>query len=334
MQKLNLTKIKFKKRLCQSGGIFLLLMSGSAAYAGVTCKPNSGVPGSGGNAWNPLPEVYIDMNTTPGAIAPGTLLGSASSGWFSWACVFSGSKAERTIWFNNQTPTNTKNLLKNSGVRLYQDNIYSGSVEITAASTPALEVGYWAAGSMNVMFGYTYRVVRGTGELKSFDTGVFNVGYHSDYQKKSLGDVYQARIIGKLVNYCPTPIVHMSNKVVDFKELTVENFENGKTVKENFSLDLVPDSTCDAALEISVAFQSNSGVINKKYMVFNNGLQAAITDRSNNQMVTFDQYYYKGSISKQNPGYFPYSVELSKKDNEAIKSGQFSNTVNVLFTYR
>ncbi len=55
----------------------------------------------------------------------------------------------------------------------------------------------------------------------------------------------------------------MSDKVVDFKELTAENFEGGQTVRENFSLDLVPDSTCDAALEVSVAFQSNSGVINK-----------------------------------------------------------------------
>ncbi|MCT5429041.1 hypothetical protein LZK45_32560, partial [Pseudomonas aeruginosa] len=326
-----LTEMKFKKRSWQSGVFFLLLMSTSAAYAGVTCRPGNSVPGSTGNAWNPLPEVYIDMNTTPGTVAPGTLLGSASSGFFSWACVFSGSKAERTIWFNNQTPTTIKNTLKNSGVRLYQDSMYSGSVEITAANTPQLEVGVWEAGPKNVLFGYTYRVVRGTGELKSFDTGVFNVGYHSDYQRKSLGDIYQARIIGKLVNYCPTPIVRMSDKVVDFKELTAENFEGGQTVRENFSLDLVPDSTCDAALEVSVAFQSNSGVINKKYIVFNNGLQAAITDRTNNQQVAFDQYYYKGSISKQQPGYFPYSIELSKKDAEAIKSGQFSNTVNVLF---
>ncbi|ENU1228778.1 MULTISPECIES: fimbrial protein [Providencia] len=333
MQKLNLTKMKIKQQLWQGGVFFLLLMSGTAAYAGVTCRPNSSTPGTG-NPWNPLPEVYIDMNTTPGVVAPGTLLGSASSGWFVWACVFSGSKAERTIWFNNQTSTNTKNLLKNSGIRLYQDSMYGKSVEITADNTPSLEVGSWEAGAKSVVFGYTYRVIRGTGELKSFDTGVFNVGYHSDYQRRNFGDMYQARIIGKLVNYCPTPIVRMSNKVVDFKELTVESFENGKTVKENFSLDLVPDSTCEAALEISVAFQSNSGVVNKKYMLFNNGLQATITDRTSNQQVMFDQYYYKGSISKQKPGYFPYSVELSKKDDEAIKSGQFSNTVNVLFTYR
>ncbi|MGG4664598.1 hypothetical protein [Providencia vermicola] len=328
MQNLNCVKMAVKKRLWQGGVFSLLLMSGTAAYAGVSCTKNPGLP------WNPQPEINIDMNTIPGETPSGTLLGTGSSGWFSWNCNFSGTDAQRTIWFNNQTPQSIKNTLLSNGVRLYQENIYGGSVEITQTNTPSLKVGSWISGNANVMFGYNYKVVRGTGQLKSFDTGLFTVGYHRDYLGKSLGDTYQARIIGKLVNYCPTPIIHMSNKVVDFKELTVEDFESGKTVKENFSLDLVPDSTCDAALEVSVAFQSNSGVINKKYMVFNNGLQAAITDRSTNQMVSFDQYYYKGSISKQKPGYFPYSVELSQKDNEAIKSGQFSNTVNVLFTYR
>lgn len=293
-------------------------MSGTAAYAGVSCTPNHGYP------WNPSPEININMNTTLGEIPSGTLLSTGSSGWFSWNCHFSGTEAQRTIWFNNQTPQNIKNTLLNSGMRLYQENMYGGSVEITQTNTPSLKVGAWASGNPNVMFGYYYNVMRRTGALKSFDTGYFTVGYHRDYLGKSLGDTYYARIVGTLVNYCPTPVVHMSNKVVDFKELTVESFENGKTVKENFSLDLVPDSTCDAALEISVAFQSNSGVINKKYIVFNNDLQAAITDRSSNQMVTFDQYYYKGSISKQKPGYFPYSVELSKKITKPLNQGSLA----------
>ncbi len=334
MKNANSAKMDLRKRVMQSmlGG--LLLTSGTFAFAGVSCTPNGGVS-SGGTAWNPSPEVFIDMNTVPGSVPPGTLLGVANTGLFLWRCVFSGTEQQRTIWFNNQTPQDIKKLLLNSGVRLYQEGPYGGTtVEVTQTNTPPLVVGSWAAGAPNIVFGYKYKIIRGSGELKSFDTGVFPVGYHRDYQGKSFGDMYYARIIGKLVNYCPTPIVIMNNKVVDFKELTPENFQSGKTVKENFSLDLVPDSTCNTALEVSVAFQSNSGVINKKYMLFNNGLQAVITDKSTNQVVSFDQYYYKGSITQQRPGYFQYSVELSNKDNEPIKSGPFSNTVNVLFSYR
>ncbi len=74
---------------------------------GVTCRPGNSVPARR-NAWNPLPEVYIDMNTTPGTVAPARYWALPVVVFFSWACVFSGSKAERTIWFNNQTPTTIK----------------------------------------------------------------------------------------------------------------------------------------------------------------------------------------------------------------------------------
>ncbi|WP_336298136.1 MULTISPECIES: hypothetical protein, partial [Providencia] len=306
----------------------MLLAFGHDVYAGADCVPN------GGHNWNPSPLINIDMNTTPGSVPAGTLLGTASTGFFSWRCNFSGNTQDRMIYFVNQTPATTKAYLLSNGVRLYQYTDRNKPVEITATNTPRIEVGYWNPGQYNIAFIYIYELKRGVGPLKSFDTGLFTVGYHVDGTGRNFGDIYRAQIVGKLVNYCPTPIVRMSDKVVDFKELTAENFEGGQIVRENFSLDLVPDSTCEAALEVSVAFQSNSGVVNKKYIVFDNGLQAAITDRSNNQQVAFDQYYYKGSISKQQPGYFPYSVELSKKDAEAIKSGQFSNTVNVLFTYR
>lgn len=305
-------------------------MLGSSAYAGVNCTSDG--------TWQPgSSEIYIDMKTGLGAVPPGTLLGTGSSGFFSWKCNISGSAAERTIWFHNQTPQRVKDILLNSGVRLFQDNIYttsSSSVEITQPNVPALQTGTWGAGSQHILFGYSYRVIRGTGELKSFDTGMFTVGYHSDYVGKSLGDSYQARIYGKLIDYCPAPIVRMSDKVIDFKELESSDFDSGKTVKENFSLDLVPDSSCNAALEVSVAFQSNNGVVNNKYIVFNNGLQATITDRTLNKQVIFDQYDYKGAITQEKPGYFPYTVELSRKNNEPIKPGQFSNTVNILFTYR
>lgn len=306
----------------------LCLVSGTYAYAGANCTPN------GGHNWNPVPLINIDMNTTPGSIPAGTLLGRASTGYFSWSCIFSGSKEERTIYFVNQTPSTTKAYLLSNGVRLYQYTYSNKTVEITATNTPRLEVGYWDQGQFHIAFVYVYELKRGVGALKSFDTGLFTVGYHVDGTGRNFGDLYRAQIIGKLVNYCPTPVVTMSNKVVDFKELTPEQFDKGKTVKENFNLALTPISTCEAALEVSVAFQSNSGVVNKKYLMFENGLQIAITDKSLGQEINFDQYYYKGQISQQKPGNFQYSAELSNKSNEPIKPGPFSNTVNVLFSYR
>lgn len=328
MKSFNHTKKDHKKRLIKGILGSLLLLSGASSYAGVNCKPGSG------NAWFPLPLISIDMNTTPGPIPTGTELGSGRS-MMAWECNFSGSVADRTIWFYNQTPAQTKAYLLSSGIQVYQHS-YSLSkvVEITAPNTPRLEVGYWGVGTQNIGLWHVFTLKRGYGELKSFDTGNFVIGYHTDGVGKRIGDLYTIRLVGKLVNYCPTPIVTMSDKVVDFKELTPEQFNNSKTVKENFNITLTPISTCEAALEVSVAFQSNSGVVNKKYLMFDNGLQIAITDKNLGQEINFDQYYYKGQISQQRPGNYQYTAELSNKSNDPIKSGQFSNTVNVLFSYR
>ncbi|HBO23777.1 MAG TPA: hypothetical protein DD649_12945 [Providencia sp.] len=308
-------------------GVFssLLLTFSALSYAGVTCTPLG--------AWFPLPLLSIDMNTIPGNIPAGTTLGSGFSA-ISWNCNFSGSQADRTIWFYNQTPESTKAYLLSSGVRVYQSAYDTNEVEITALNTPRLMVGYWNTGNYSIALWHTFTIKRGAGPLKSFDTGNFTLGYHTDGVRNRIGDNYTIRLVGTLVNYCPTPIVTMSDEVVDFKELTTDQFENNKTVKENFNLTLTPVSTCEAALEVSVKFQSNKGVVNNKYLVFDNGLQMAITDRSLGQEIRFDQEYYKGVISQQKPGNYLYSAELSKENNSTIKQGPFSNTVNVLFSYR
>ncbi|EPL6453545.1 fimbrial protein [Providencia rettgeri] len=323
MKSLMSKKIKNKLKL----GVFssLLLTFSTFSYAGVTCTPNG--------EWFPLPLLSIDMNTTPGDIPTGTRLGSGKS-VISWNCRFSGSQADRTIWFYNQTPASIKTYLTSSGVQVYQSSYGNNEVEITAPNTPRLMVGYWETGSFSIALWHNFVIKRGTGPLKSFDTGNFTLGYHLDGVGSRIGDNYTIRLVGKLINYCPTPIVTMSDKVVDFKELTTDQFENNKTVKENFNLILTPISTCETALEVSVKFQSNKGVVNNKYLVFDNGLQMAITDRSLGQEIRFDQEYYKGVISQQKPGNYQYSAELSKKNNESIKQGPFSNTVNVLFSYR
>lgn len=327
MKSANSAKMSFRKRVMQSvlGGV--LLTSGTFAFAGAQCTPQNGA------GWYPLPLISIDMNTIPGAIPAGTTLGSGTS-MMGWWCNFSGSQADRTIWFYNQTAASVKAHLLSSGVRVYQGSYGNKEVEITATNTPRLEVGYWASGYYSIGLWHTFTIRRGYGELKSFDTGNFIIGYHTDGVGQRIGDQYIIRLVGKLVNYCPTPIVTMSDKVVDFKELTPEQFERGKTVKENFNITLTPVSTCQAALEVSVKFQSNSGVVSSKYLVFENGLQAVITDRGLGQEIRFDQEYYKGAISQQKPGNYQYSAELSNRNNEPIKSGPFSNTVNVLFSYR
>ena len=321
---MNKFKTKIGKRVRQGVIGSLLLASGSSiCFAGVTCSPQG--------AWSPLPLMTIDMNTLPGAVPPGTTLGSGNS-VFLWRCTFSGSESDRTIWFYNTTAASIKNYLLSSGIRLYQES-YGNEVEVTASTTPPLKVGSWNTGTSNLALWHTFTLKKGDGELKAFDTGEFIIGYHRDAFGNRIGENYTIRIIGKLVNYCPTPIVTMSDKEVNFNELTPEQFSNGKTVKENFDITLTPISTCDAALEVSVAFQSNSGVVSSKYLMFDNGLQAVITDRELGQEVTFDQYYKKGTISQQSPGTYQYSVELSNKDNQPIKQGAFSNTVNILFSY-
>ncbi|OAT55255.1 fimbrial protein [Providencia heimbachae] len=321
----SLVSKKTRSKLKQGVFSSLLLTCSALSYAGVTCTPL-------GSGWFPLPLLSIDLNMIPGDIPAGTTLGSGNS-VISWNCNFSGSQADRTIWFNSQTPKSTKDYLTSSGVRVYQES-YANVVEITAQNTPKLKVAYWNAGNYSVAFWHTFTIKRGEGPLKSFDTGNFNLGYHTDGVGNRIGDNYTIRLVGKLINYCPTPIVMMSDKVVDFKELTTDQFENNKTVKENFNLTLTPVSTCEAALEVSVKFQSNNGVVNNKYLVFDNGLQMAITDRSLGQEIRFDQVYYKGVISQQKPGNYLYSAELSKKSNESIKQGPFSNTVNILFSYK
>ncbi len=315
-------KIENKLKL----GVFgsLLMAFSTFSYSGVSCTPLG--------AWYPLPLLSIDMNTIPGTVPEGTRLGSGFSA-LSWRCNFSGTVADRTIWFHSQTPGSVKAHLLSSGVKVFQSS-YVGKVEITAPTTPALNVGYWKVGTENISLWHNFTIERGKGPLKSFDTGDFILGYHTDGVGNRIADYYTIRLVGTLINYCPTPIVTMSDKVVDFKELTTDQFENNKTIKENFNLTLTPVSTCDAALEVSVKFQSNKGVVNNKYIVFDNGLQMAITDRSLGQEISFGQEYYKGVITKQKPGNYQYSAELSKKNNENIKQGPFSNTVNVLFTYK
>lgn len=327
MKQVNQAKSNFKMNVRQGVLGAFLLVPGTLAYAGVICDPGNG------NTWYPLPLISIDMNMIPGDIPAGTVLGSGRSVVL-WNCTFSGSQAERTIWFYNQTPPSTKEYLLSSGVRVYQQAYGPDEVEITARDTPRLLIGYWNPGYYGIGLWHFFELRRGAGELKSFDTGDFIIGYHTDGISQRIGDYYIIRLVGKLINYCPTPIVTMSDKVVDFKELTPDQFNNGKTVKENFDITLTPASTCQAALEVSVKFQSNSGVVNSKYLVFDNGLQAVITDKSLGQEVQFNQEYYKGTISQQIPGNYQYSAELSNRNNEPIKQGPFSNTVNVQFSYR
>ncbi len=59
----------------------------------------------------------------------------------------------------------------------YQYTDRNKPVEITATNTPRIEVGMGSR-SVNIAFIYIYEL-RGV-ELKSFDTGLFNVGYHVD----------------------------------------------------------------------------------------------------------------------------------------------------------
>ena len=307
----------------------LLLISSAFSYAGVSCSPQ-------GTSWYPLPLISIDMNTMPGSIPEGTTLGSGLS-MIGWNCTFSGTQAERTVWFYNQTAPSIKNYLLSNGIRVYQStsgNNPNLEVEVTATNTPRLEIGYWNLGNYNIGLWHTFTLRRGSEPLKSFDTGDFIIGYHMDGIGNRVGTNYTIRLVGTLINYCPTPIITMSDKTVDFKELTPENFKDGNRVREDFDITLSPITTCEAALEVSVKFQSNNGIVNNKYLVFDNGLQMSITDRELGQEIQFDQEYYKGVISQQQPGKYMYSAELSNKDNETIKQGPFSNTVNLLFSYR
>lgn len=270
-----------------------------------------------------------------------SILANIQSDYSRWSCDFSGNTtADRSIRLITMLTDNTKNILLNAGVELYMSGaaIQTNAINLTSApSGTELYIGSWPVSNGTLVTqNYTYTLKKGSKPLQSFDTGEFTSGFHvGGANNVYMPPFLQVRIKGEKVNLCPDPSVSMDNKIVDFKALDAKDFIGGSTVKDSFNLRVNVAPTCQTGLNISVTFNSNNGtVVNQKYLLLDNGLQAVITDNDLKQEVHFGVPYKKGNITTQSPGNYNYNVELSRESSQPLKAGEFSKTVNVLFTYQ
>lgn len=285
-------------------------------------------------------NIDLDFTITSNTANPpaGTVLSKAMSGVSIADCRFSGASAqERTVYFVNVLDANTKQLLRNSGIKVTQvgynqDN--RGPVDITAPSVPDLALAYWAAGTVNIGAFYKFEAIKyGSSAMYPIETGYVPLGYHTDFQGRKLGpQMYYFRMSTKMINLCPSPIITISSdqagNTVNYGTMTASDFSEGKLVSKPFNLALRL-SSCQIALSISVKFSDGSNT--KEYTVLDNGLRLAILDAG--QPVTFNKAYPKGSISPDSTKTINYRGRLSNPTNSPIKEGPFSKTVRVTVSY-
>lgn len=269
------------------------------------------------------------------------ILASVTSDYGYWSCNFSGTTvADRSIRLITLVPDQVKNTLLNAGVELYMRGsaIQTNTINLTSVPTGTeVHVGSWSVGNNTpIIQNYVYTLRKGSKPLQSFDTGEFTSGFHVGGTNNVLMSPFlQIKIKGEKINLCPDPSVSMDNKTVDFNALDAKDFIGGSTVKDSFNLRVNVAPTCQTGLNISVTFNSNNGtVVNQKYLLLDNGLQAVITDNDLKQEIHFGVPYKKGNITTQKPGNYNYNVELSRDNSQSLKAGEFSKTVNVLFTYQ
>lgn len=270
-----------------------------------------------------------------------SILANITSDYSQWNCDFSGNSiADRSIRLITVMTDQTANTLLNAGVELYMSGATIQTNTINLTSVPAgteVHVGTWPAGNNRLILqNYTYTLKKGNKPLQSFDTGEFNSGFYvGGANNVFIAPFLKVRIKGEKVILCPGSSVSMDNKVVDFNALDAKDFIGGNTVKDSFNLRVNVAPTCQTGLNISVTFNSNNGtVVNQKYLLLDNGLQAVITGNDLKQEVHFGVPYKKGNITTQSPGNYNYNVELSRESSQPLKAGEFSKTVNALFTYQ
>lgn len=316
--------------------IFLFFSLSSNVLAHKYCSGPNGT-----NDFAPLSITPINISMD----SSNEILAKITTTPITWDCNFSNvnSAEDRTLKFLIVIPANIQNLIDNSGIDFAMNsNVYNyDEINLTKVNNNySINLARWDKKQITMASMFTYTLKRNAKELRSFETGDFTIGNHYTGNNGKISDnmllpVLGANIKAERINLCPNPSVSMNNKTVDFNILNAKDFIAGNTVKDNFNLNVNVPQDCETGLDISVTFNSSNGtLVNKKYLLLDNGLQATITDNDLNQEIEFGVPYRKGIITTQKPGNFNYNVELSRESGKNLTAGEFSKTVNVLFTYQ
>ncbi|HEF8786383.1 TPA: fimbrial protein [Providencia alcalifaciens] len=310
-------------------------LSFNAFGAVSNCQPISGDPSI-------QLDITFNITSSSTSITSGTTLASATSSFVNLKCDFTGSVATYNhVYFKNVASTQIKSLLINSGVTVTQQDAISGGTiaTITNSSVPNLDLGSWlqpsSGTSIPIVTMYKFAVIKGSNALKPFDTGVFILGYHEDYQGKYLGAPVYIRIVGNLTLLCPTPAVSVTASnggSVNFGTISPKQMNAGEVVSRPFNIGMAVPQDCETGLNVSVRFEPNNNtVLGNKYLDMGNGLQTVI--KSNATELNFNQNYAIGEIKPQSPVNVPYTATLSKISGQTITSGPFSKTIRVVVSY-
>lgn len=306
------------------------------AFGSVTnCQPVSG-------AEYIQQDITFNITSSSTSITSGTTLASALSSYVSLKCDFTGSVATPNhVYFKNVVPAQTKSLLIDSGVTVTQQNAVSGGTiaTITNSSVPNLDLGAWlqpsSGTSVSFLTMYRFAVLKGSNALKPFDTGVFLLGYHEDYQAKYIGAPVYIRIVANLTLLCPAPAVSVTASnggSVNFGTISPKQMNAGEVVSRTFNLGMAVPQDCETGLNVSVRFEPNNNtILGGKYLDMGNGLQTML--QSGSTEINYSQNYAIGEILPQSPVSVPYTAILNKVPGSTISSGPFSKTIRVVVSY-
>lgn len=335
MTYLNQTKLKMVI------AIFLLIGSMGHAFADVkNCKPEEDF--FGGQSINMDLALNITSNTS--AISPGTVLARTYSPFGSIACDFTGSNVtQNSVYFKNTMSASIKSQLRDSGVDILQE-VGIGSdgtvVNIVNSTVSNLWLGNWSQppmGNNNIAFSirYLFTAQKGAATLKPFDTGMFLLGHHVDYQGVNIGVPVYLRIVGNLTLLCPTPAVNISatnGGSVNFGTLSPQQMNSGEAISRTFNLNMSVPADCQTGLNISVRLDPNNNtILENKYLDMSNGLQVLLKNSMGD--VNYGENYTVGEVLPSSPVSLPYTAILTKVPGSTITSGPFSKTIRIIVSY-
>lgn len=238
-------------------------------------------------------------------------------------------------------PDSIKRMLIENGVEISQQQNFGNSeaVTITDPVVPLAYIGSWGEDPTRPDVGiglmYIFTVIKGENALKPFDTGLFLLGHHVNYQGDDIGGYVYLRITGRLTLLCPSPVVNISSSNggrVDFGTVSPDQMSSGQVISKSFTLGLTVPPECQTGLNISVRFEPNgNSVLGDKYLDMGNGLQMLLRNESTD--IHYNQPYAVGEVLPMVPLNIPYTAILSKIPGANIISGPYSRTIKVIVSY-
>jgi len=309
----------------------LCILGISQAFATATnCQPS---------AMGDHIDLYIgfDITNNTTTIAPGTILASQQSSFIGLICHFTGER--NNIYFRSAMPENIRDMFTSNGVEIFQRYNVGGTIDynITQPGHSDILLGSWGEGTNGNGFGirYMFTVKKGAANLKPFDTGVFQLGYHINEEGQNIGAPIYARFVGNLTLLCPTPKVDITASnggSVNFGTISPQDMRSGGVVSKALNLNMKVNPECETGLNISVRFEpNNSTVLDNKNLDMENGLQVLLSNSSGD--VNYNESYFVGDLQPFVPVNLPYTATLSHIPGRDIVSGPFSKTIRVVVSY-